>query len=80
MCSAPSRNRQSLAQMIHFDPITKNCLDTTACGIAAASFVVPLPSLVSAATLVWVLLRIYEMRTVQRFLAKYLPAFAADKE
>jgi hypothetical protein len=51
---------------MNFHPIVKSCIDTAACGTVGASFVVALPSVATALTVVWMLIRIYETKTVQR--------------
>jgi len=52
----------------------KHILDGVTVSSITASFVglITLPNLVYLATLIWTLLRIYEMKTVQRLISKYL--------
>ena len=53
--------------------IVKHILDGVSFGSVSAAFVglLTLPNLVYLATLIWWILRIYEMKTVQKFLDKY---------
>ncbi|HEY2011374.1 MAG TPA: hypothetical protein VGH23_20465 [Rhizomicrobium sp.] len=53
---------------MNFHPVIKACLDGAACGTVGASFVIALPSVATALTVVWMLIRIYETRTVQRII------------
>lgn len=51
----------------------KHIVDGVSISSITASFIglITLPNLVYLATLIWTLLRIYEMKTVQKFLAKF---------
>lgn len=47
---------------------TKHVIDWTSIGIAFGSLVQILPSIAAALSIVWSLIRIYETKTVQRWL------------
>lgn len=55
---------------MNFDPSLKHCLDAAACSTAAASFVMPIPPLATVMTVIYLGIRIYETKTVQRLLGK----------
>lgn len=48
----------------------KHILDTAAVGTAVATFFQILPDITALAALIYLLLRIYEMETVQKFLRR----------
>jgi hypothetical protein len=69
-----------LAQ-VNFHPLVKPCLDAAACGTVGASYVIALPSVATALTVIWMAIRIYETKTVQRLLFGTAPASKdSDKE
>ncbi len=49
---------------------TKHVIDWTSIGIAFGSLIQILPSIAAALSIVWTLIRIYETKTVQRWLGK----------
>jgi hypothetical protein len=49
---------------------TKHVIDWTSIGIMLGSLVQILPSIAAALTIVWTAIRIYETKTVQRWLGK----------
>lgn len=49
---------------------TKHVMDWTSIGIALGTFIQILPSIAAALSIVWSLIRIYETKTVQRWLGK----------
>lgn len=49
---------------------TKHVIDWTSIGIALGTLVQVLPSIAAALSIVWTLIRIYETKTVQRWLGK----------
>jgi hypothetical protein len=56
-----------------FDSInehTKHVIDWTSIGIALGTLMQILPSIAAALSIVWSLIRIYETKTVQRWLGK----------
>jgi len=59
--------------MEFFDNInehTKHVIDWTSIGIALGTLMQILPSIAAALSIVWSLIRIYETKTVQRWLGK----------
>lgn len=50
--------------------IDKNVLDMGAIGVTTGAFFEILPSVTALASLVWILLRIYETETVQKIFSK----------
>jgi hypothetical protein len=49
---------------------TKHVIDWTSIGIVFGSLLQVLPSIAAALSIVWTLIRIYETKTVQRWLGK----------
>lgn len=49
---------------------TKHVIDWTSIGIVLGSLVQVLPSIAAALSIVWTLIRIYETKTVQRWLGR----------
>lgn len=49
---------------------TKHVIDWTSIGIVLGSLIQVLPSIAAALSIVWTLIRIYETKTVQRWLGK----------
>jgi hypothetical protein len=49
---------------------TKHVIDWTSIGIVLGSLVQILPSIAAALSIVWTVIRIYETKTVQRWLGK----------
>ena len=49
---------------------TKHVIDWTSLGIVLGSLIQVLPSIAAALSIVWTLIRIYETKTVQRWLGK----------
>ena len=49
---------------------TKHIIDWTSIGIAFGSLVQLLPSIAAALSVVWTVIRIYETRTVQKWLGR----------
>jgi len=49
---------------------TKHVIDWTSIGIVLGSLVQILPSIAAGLSIVWTLIRIYETKTVQRWLGK----------
>jgi hypothetical protein len=49
---------------------TKHVIDWTSIGIVLGSLIQILPSIAAALSIVWTLIRIYETKTVQRWLGK----------
>ena len=49
---------------------TKHVIDWTSLGIVLGSLIQILPSIAAALSIVWTLIRIYETKTVQRWLGK----------
>jgi hypothetical protein len=49
---------------------TKHVIDWTSIGIVLASLIQILPSIAAGLSIVWTLIRIYETKTVQRWLGK----------
>lgn len=52
------------------DEQAKTILDMSALGITAGSFFQILPSITALASLVWILIRIYETDTIQKLLGR----------
>jgi hypothetical protein len=49
---------------------TKHVIDWTSIGIVLGSLIQILPSIAAALSIVWTVIRIYETKTVQRWLGK----------
>jgi hypothetical protein len=49
---------------------TKSVIDWTSIGIAFGSLIQILPSIAAALSVVWTLIRIYETKTVQKWIGK----------
>ena len=49
---------------------TKHVIDWTSIGIVLGSLIQILPSIAAALSIVWTLIRIYETKTVQRWLGR----------
>jgi hypothetical protein len=49
---------------------TKNVIDWTSIGIALGTLIQILPSIAAALSILWTLIRIYETKTVQKWLGK----------
>lgn len=57
----------------HIDEHTKHVIDWTSIGVAFGSLVQILPSIAAALSIIWSVIRIYETKTVQRWLNKRNP-------
>lgn len=59
-----------IKQVQEINEHTKHVIDWTSIGIVLGSLVQILPSIAAGLSIVWTLIRIYETKTVQRWLGK----------
>ncbi len=59
-----------IKQIQEINEHTKHVIDWTSIGIALGTLIQILPSIAAALSIVWTLIRIYETKTVQRWLGK----------
>lgn len=59
-----------IRQIQEINDHTKHVIDWTSIGIALGTLIQILPSIAAALSIVWTLIRIYETKTVQRWLGK----------
>ncbi len=57
-------------QVSEINEHTKHVIDWTSIGIVLGSLIQILPSIAAALSIVWTLIRIYETKTVQRWLGR----------
>ena len=69
------RLRSSGGQMEQ-SQIVKHVVDGAAVGVTAGVWATVLPSVASGLTVIWMLIRIYETKTVQDFVARFRPSAA----
>jgi len=66
--------------LTHLDPAQKQIIDVTSIGVVVGSLADILPAIAAVLTIVWTIIRIYETKTIQKWLGKDVSTDNAEQK